>query len=200
MTSFTTHSANQVIASADINLIQTAVNTLEGQVDPKPLGQGFLSWAFDPPVSTAASSIGLGLPYVASAYFKSCTVTNLHCFVVVAGTTTHFHMALYNSSGTLLAQTADHTSDGSVTGLKTYALSSPQVISAGWYYIALACAGSSPQFFQAPLANDQIMNATGPSPAIAFRASTSGTAYTTTMPSPLGTLTAKNKMLWVAAS
>lgn len=200
MTSFTTHSAGQTITSADINLIQTAVNALEtGGLQPTSKVHGFAGWSFDPWVSTATNTINTGTVYAFGVYLSAGLISNCHCYIISGAATTHFAMGLYTAAGALLSQTADQTSAGSGTGLKTFALGAAQTVNAGYYYVTLALTGSSPTFFTAAGTNSAILDAQSGSPN-AHRVATSGTAYSTTLPSPLGTLTAAAKPLWVAVS
>jgi len=199
-TSFTTHAAGQTILASDVNLIQTAVNTLEAAVPGStPTVHGFKAWSFDPWVSTATTTINTGVVYAFGVYLPAQTITNCHCYVITGAATTHLAMGLYSAAGTLLSQTADKTSDGSSTGLKTYALGAAQAVASGYYYITLALTGSSPTFFSAAGTNAAILDALGPANPV-HRIATSGTAYSTTLPSPIGTLTAAAKPLWVAVS
>lgn len=199
MTTFTTHAAGQTITAADINAIQTAVVALEGKVAPNAALHGFLGWSLDPAMTVGTNNGSVGTEYALGVYLPSGTVTNLHCYVVVGAVTTHFAMGLYTAAGALLSQTADKTSDGNVTGLKTYALGTPQVVTSGYYYIVLAFTGASPTFLAGPGTTAAIINASNGSPPVS-RAASSGTAYATTLSSPLGTLSAVGKPYWVACS
>lgn len=208
-TSFTTHSAGQVIASADIDLIQTAVNALEGAAPtsgapnggPLPAMQGFLGWSFDPATSNSSTNPITGTVYATGVYLPAGTVTNLHLYVATGGAATHCAMGLYSSSGTLLSQTADQTSTTSSTGLKTWALGVPQVVAAGYYYLAMAFAGGSmPGVTSAAGITAAVVNAATGAAPIQTRFSSSGTAYATVLPSPLGTLTGSAKTVWAGAS
>lgn len=199
MTSFTTHSAGQTITSSDINLIQTAVNTVEGLQSPLHKVHGFAGWSFDPWITTNINTITMGTVYAMGMYLPQQVITNCHCYVVTAHLTTHMAMGLYKADGTLLSQTADQTSAGNSTGLKTFALGSAQSITAGYYYVTLAATGTSPQFFMAAGSNAGIFDMQT-AVAGAHRIATSGTAYSTVLPSPLGTLTAASALLWVGVS
>lgn len=202
-TSFTTHSAAQVIASADINLIQTAVNTLENAGSGAPTQaalSGFLGWSHDPAMSSQDANPTAGTVYVSGVYLPAGTVTNLHTYVDAGAATTHLAMGLYSSAGALLSQTADQTSAGSSTGLKTWALGTPQVVTAGYYYIGLGLTGTPPSVLTCALQIAAVVNAKAGSPALAFRGATSPTAYATTLPSTLGALVSSLRLFWVAAS
>ncbi len=81
MTSFTTHSAGQVIASADINLIQTAVNTLEANAPRKAWASEVVStpaavafaWKGNTFAPTNTITV-YGITYVANALPSSAVV------------------------------------------------------------------------------------------------------------------------------
>jgi hypothetical protein len=215
--SFTTHSSGQVITSADVNKIQDSLAAVEAKVGATAsavagsldnqiarvtpsMSQGFAGWSFDPWASIATNTGNVGTVYAHGMWLPTGTITNTHCYVITGAVTTHFALALYTSAGVLLSQTADKVGDGNVTGLKTYALGTPQAITAGFYYVAMAFTGASPTFFTGAGTNSAILNAAGATPPIGFRVATSATAYATTMPSPLGTLSAVGKPFWVACS
>lgn len=89
-TSFTTHSAGQVIASADINLIQTAVNTLEGlsvrqthlvvssQLNASSSSNAFKGCLFTPTVNMTIQGLYVpGILTTAATYAgKVCTLAS----------------------------------------------------------------------------------------------------------------------------
>jgi hypothetical protein len=82
-------------------------------------------------------TISTGKLHLQGIYLPTCTVTN----IIVAGggaavAPTHWWFALYNSSRTLLSQTADQlTAAWGADTIKTLALGSAQAVTAGWYYI-----------------------------------------------------------------
>jgi hypothetical protein len=64
------------------------------------------------------------------------TLTAGQCFV-----------GLYNSSGTRLAVSADQSANWTSTGLKTIALTAPQTLAVGSYYVAILAVGTTPPQF-----------------------------------------------------
>lgn len=104
---------------------------------------GLLAWAFDP-----ANCDGQGAPVDAEIYLIGVnlrfpmTVTNVHCFVGVAGATvTASFGGLYDADGVRLGVTASANTALESTGFKTLALTAPVACDAGWHYIALLSGG-----------------------------------------------------------
>lgn len=108
-----------------------------------PSDNGLKAWAFDPalcdgqtaPVDAEIYLIGVNLRF-------PTTITNVHCFVGVAGATvTASFGGLYTGAGARLGVTASANTALQSTGFKTLALTSPVAVSAGWHYVALLSGG-----------------------------------------------------------
>lgn len=108
-----------------------------------PSEHGFHAWAFDPtlasgqvaPVDAEIYLIGVKLRFPR-------VVTNVHCFVGVAGATvTASFGGLYTAAGARLGVTASANTALQSTGLKTLALTSAVSCDPGFYYIALLSGG-----------------------------------------------------------
>lgn len=202
MTTFTTHSAGQTIASADINLIQTAVTALEAKATPgtwSPTALGFTGYAFDPAFCTNGFSLISSQVQVTALSLAAGTVSNLYCFATATGSTTNLFMALYNAAGTLLSSSTNQAAQATTTGLKTFALSAAQSVTSGTYYAALWLSGAT-GFTVARAATNLAAPASASVAGTLVRFSTSGTAATSSAPSPLGTLTGSTNAIWVACS
>jgi hypothetical protein len=93
-----------------------------------------LGWSFDP----TGYGGGLALPSAATVYVSriplpsQILVTNILAYITaIGGTLTHSYLALFNSLGTILGQTADQSTGGTgwgtggATGLHTVPLTTP---------------------------------------------------------------------------
>jgi hypothetical protein len=108
-----------------------------------PTDNGLLAWAFDPalcdgqvaPADAEVYLIGVNLRF-------PMTITNVHCFVGVAGATvTASFGGLYDADGVRLGVTGSANTALQSTGFKTLALTAPVAVEAGWHYIALLSGG-----------------------------------------------------------
>lgn len=114
---------------------------------------GLLSWNYDPAMCGAGSTgTTAGTVYLMKIKIvnRSTVVTNVLMSVTAAGATLtagQNFAGLYNSSGTLLSATADQTTAWGTTGLKTMALSAPQTLAVGNYYVAVVANGTTPPSF-----------------------------------------------------
>lgn len=153
MTTFTTHSAGQVITSADINLIQTAVNTLERGGSGWTFTNGVANYPAQSLATTSTTTTGrLNLSgFIAG---KSFTAANIIGYASAAGTSvTLFKYGLYtldsSGNGTLVASTANQsTAANGFNGVRSYALSSSYAVTAGTAYALalLSVGGNAPQY------------------------------------------------------
>lgn len=111
---------------------------------------GLLAWTQDPAtLRSGGDANSAGVVYLAKIKItsRSTVVTNILYGVVVAGATLtagQNFVGLYNSSGTLLSASADQTTAMGTTGLKTAALSAPQTLAVGTYYVAFLSNGTTP--------------------------------------------------------
>ncbi|MFF9268616.1 hypothetical protein [Streptomyces rochei] len=122
----------------------TTVNNPEFTADD----HGFLSWSIDPTRCTVASSAATTHGVIHLTKLKvvnrATVVTNLVASLATGGVTLtagQCFAGLYNSSGTLLAATADQAAAWATAGVKTMALSSPQTLAVGTYWVALLTNG-----------------------------------------------------------
>ena len=163
-----------------------------------PTAYGLGAWNYDPAFTTGSSTFASGVPQVVRLQINSAiTITNILVGCQGAGSgVTHCYGALYNSSGSLLAQSSDLV--GSLaTGLITFPLSSPQAVAPGFVYAYFwAITGSTmPSFLcltnsvTAAVANNGV-----------FRFATDSSAPVTTAPSTLGSLSSTSLRFWVGTS
>lgn len=204
-TSFTTHSAGQIITSADVNLIQTAVNALEnsafaGGPQPANMPVPAKAWTIDPGLVASTATSNLGLLSLAGIYVAApITVTKVYTCVTSAGSTTHAFAGVWTAAagGALLRASTDSTTAGGTTGLVTYTLTSSLALTAGWYYVGFWWAGTvAPQMLANSSGSGTGMNVL--TVAGNRRAVTADTGLSTTAPATLGTQTNTNNHYWIA--
>lgn len=199
MTVFTTHINGDVVESADVNLIQTAVNALEGPGEWLPSDQGFKAWNYDPIIASSQSNPTSQLLQVLKIRIPAGTVTNIHLFNTDTGTTTGFYAALYNGAagGALLAQSANQSGLFGVAGMKTIPLVSPPVVTAGVYYAAFWKLSGTLNFVSTGANTGQ--NANLAATVARFGTANAGMSGAVA-PANLGTITTLSPTFWVAVS
>lgn len=118
-----------------------------------PADHGLLTWTHDPATLRSASNATTsGTVYLCKVKIteRSSVVSNVLVGIEVAGATLtagQSLVGLYNSSGTRLAQSADQSANWTSTGLKTIALTAPQTLAVGYYYVAILSVGTTPPQF-----------------------------------------------------
>lgn len=120
---------------------------------PLPSDNAFIAWSFDPVNIAGMNALSVGALTLVAVYIR--TTTTISNIVMLYGTTTgatltNSYAGLYNSSGVLLSGSADQSASwvgasGNGTA-KTTALTTPQVVSPGFYWAAamIGSAGTSP--------------------------------------------------------
>lgn len=130
----------------------------------QPSDHGLHAWTFDPANAAGSSTMTAGTVYLAKVQLRRASyVTNLLATVGTAGATLtagQCFAGLYNSSGTLIAGSADQATNWQSIGTKTMALTSgPYSLAAGAYYIALLANGATPpQFIRSNTASASMIN------------------------------------------
>lgn len=159
-TSFTPHSSGQVITAADINLIQTSVNTLENTAPyaPGASDAGAIAWTADPMYAwQLAGRIVTGVLHIMAVYVKSSVTTNNGIVAVGnAGSSINAGQAfaaLYNAAGTRVAVTAAQDTTWNSVGLKVMPWASPAALTPGLYWIGLIAAGATLPTFLSSVAS-----------------------------------------------
>ncbi len=115
-----------------------------------PADHGLVAWTHDPATLRSASNATTsGLVYLAKVKVvnRSTLVSNVILGIEAAGVTLtagQNFVGLYNSSGTLLAVSADQSGNWTSAGLKTIPLTSPQTLAVGNYYVAFLSNGTTP--------------------------------------------------------
>lgn len=210
-TSFTTHSAGQVIASADINLIQTAVNTLEnasggaggatpGPADPAHMTTAAKAWVYDPIFcNTTFSGTDAKLALVGLYLPAAITVTKIYAFCSSgASNSTHSFAGIYANAdtGSLLVGSADLVNAGNTPGLVTWTVASTSV-GPGWVLAGFFCqanTGSYAAYNSTSATTNELLAGAG-----SRRAITQVTGLSTALPGALsGGITLSSPVMWMA--
>src|SRR6185437_9766432 len=172
---------------------------------PLPSDQNLIAWTYDPALQTASSTPTSGVLYLCRINIRqTTTITNLLLCVAAApsGLTASENSAgLYNSSGTLLSNVGDQTTNWGTTGLKTMGLGAAQTVAPGIYYLGFLANASTttPGFGRSTVQSAGTVNAgtTASTP----RWSTFGTGQTV-LPSSvtISSSTVANTAYWAAFS
>lgn len=170
----------------------------------EPVDHIMLAWTDNPrltntqqalPTSGRVVGTRIYLPYAA-------TVTNIYAVVssqAGVGLTTAL-AGIYNSSGTLVAQTGSQvssssstgSSDWSTVGAKSMPLTTPTVLQAGWYDVALLWAGTTaPNFVRCSAQNTVSINQTLPNVS-----SWLGDSSVTALPATITKSSIDNRAWW----
>lgn len=182
---------------------------------------GFLAWNFDPLICAGAGTVvgspGAGTVRVAKIHIPyDMTVTNLHLNLGTAGaglTSGQCHIGLFTSARALLSEATtgfvwsnpvgpvvalDVLWAGPTTGMLEMPLTTPQVVTAGFYYIGFYFNGTTgPAFFSAVSTKNGLANGRL---TTNYMHASADTGRTTTMPNPLATLNLTTVAYWVAVS
>lgn len=186
-------------------LLQYPLTTIN---DPefKASDHGLIAWTQDPAgCRSTDDTFTAGVVYLCKVKIvnRSTVVTNVLAGVTTAGATLtsgQCFAGLYNSSGTLLAATADQATTWTSAGLKTMALTVPQTLAVGTYYVALLANGTTPpRFMTGNGSSASALNAGLATSAARFL--TSGTVQTALPASiTLGSASANSGARWAALS
>lgn len=170
-----------------------------------PGDHGYLTWTYDPILSSGASNVPAGSIVLAKVkVWDEATVASIALSVSAAGVTlANSFVALFGPTGTRLGVSTDQSSTGTgssnwtTTGVKTIALTAPASVDAGTYFlgILIGSGGTIPTFLRG--ASSAAVNAGLSAPSLRF--STVGTGLTA-MPSSvdLSTQSAAQPALWAA--
>lgn len=186
-------------------LLQYPMSTVN---DPefKATDHGLITWTSDPAACRSTDdSTTAGVVYLCKVKIvnRSTIVTNVLAGVTTAGATLTSGQCLaglYDSTGTRLAITADQSTAWTTTGLKTMALTAPQTLAVGNYYVALLANGTTPpRFMTGAGGSASTLNAGLATSAARFL--TSGTGQTALPASiTLGSASTNSGARWAALS
>jgi hypothetical protein len=136
--------------------LNAALQDLQDQIESyalfSPLDHNLLTWTMDPALTQGGTILTAGVLYLARIKLpEDRTVTNLITSVTTGGSTLTAGQnfgALYTSTGTQVAITADQSASWTGAGAKTMALAGgPYALTAGTYYAALLANGTTPPTF-----------------------------------------------------
>jgi hypothetical protein len=118
----------------------------------QPVDNGLLAAPFDPAACAANGSQPLSgaLYLVAVPLRAAATISNVHAMIGAAGsglTNGRCFFGLYNSTGSLLASTADQSANWATTGNIKSTFTTPYAAAAGTYYIAVLVNGTTAPAF-----------------------------------------------------
>jgi hypothetical protein len=191
-------------------LLNAALQDLQDQIESyalfSPQDHNLLTWTMDPAIPTGGTILTAGVLYLARIKLpEDSTVTNLIACVTTGGsslTSSQNFGALYTSTGTLVAITADQSVAWTGAGAKTMALASgPYALTAGTYYAALLANGTTPPTFLRGHGTSTSTLNIGLTATTGARSLTSGTGQTTPPASvTLGSASLDFKAWWLALS
>lgn len=149
-------SSSVTTLQGDVTTLQAADTALDARLDAlesagafQPPDHGLVAWTADPgAIGGAGFTLVAGQVYLTRLkVMNAVTANNVIYQVTTAGTSLtagQCFVGLYNSSGTLLASSADQAAAMASTGTKTAAIT-PQSLVAGSYYIAFLANGAATQ-------------------------------------------------------
>jgi hypothetical protein len=169
-----------------------------------PADYGWIAWSGDPMAQYTGIAPTNGYAYFTMIPVRSaCTITNILMAVTTVGASMvsgENFAGLFNTSGTLLSATADQSSTwAGTTGLKTMALTTPQSVSAGLYYVAFFTNGTTIPKFSYNAAQVSIYGGnSGTYPR--FGLDTAHSGLTTAFHSPATIISSSTSLFWAGVS
>lgn len=168
-----------------------------------PSDYGWISWAFDPYKAYSSFIASAGIAgFTLLPIRQPTTITNVLMDVAISGgtlTSGRCLAGLFDSTGHLLSATADQHTNWQSTGLKTMALTTPQAVLPGLYYVGYFWNGSTGPSFSFDQAAGASNGANSAIAAARFATDVAHTGLTTAFVSP-ATLTAWPTGTWGAVS
>lgn len=121
-----------------------------GGADFLPEDHNLITWTQDPATVADAFPLNTGVVYLCKVKVTkpSTLITNVLYGITTNGTSLtagQNFVGLYDSTGTRLGVSADQTTNYGSQGLKTAALTSPQTVAVGYYYVAFLAVGTGTQ-------------------------------------------------------
>lgn len=186
---FTSQDARITVNEADITDIESDVTVIESEVtalqnrtsEQTALDHGMIAWSIDHAASTGTQAPTAGTLFMVKVSVPNATTINsVGLGVSSTGTLTagQNFAGIYNSSGTLVATSADETTNWGSVGFRVSTMTTPFSASPGYYYIGLLMNGTPPVLARgsnytasATIANANLTAATA-------RFATGGTALT----------------------
>jgi hypothetical protein len=182
--------------AATKDYVDTAVSAGLAVITPDL--HGFLAWTGDPANAGSSTAVTAGVLYLNKVkLITASTITSIDVHVSTAGTSlTNCFLALYDSTGTRRAVSANTSTAWQTGGTSDVAMASPYSAAAGTYYVGILVGGGTPPAF-ARGASSTVSNA-GLS-AGSYRFCTSGTSQTAAPSSvTLASTSASSTAYWCA--
>jgi hypothetical protein len=163
-----------------------------------PSDHGLLAWNYDPVTASATYQPSSGTLQLYRIYLqKPITISNIHIYITAGTSMSNCYGALFDSSGSLLAQSTDQSASFGSSGLKTIPIT-PQSVSAGFIDVGIWVNTTGTQVAVHRAAGSNIVNVGLSAPN--FRYATADTGLTATAPLVVGTKTGLNFGAWCAVS
>ena len=139
----------RITANTATNVTQDSRLTLiEGNEQLQAPDAGWIAWNYDPALGQGSTGLVTGQLYMARIdVMTATTAINAIYAVMTAGSTLTSGqnlVGLYNSTGTLLASSADQSASWTSTGLKVTPFVSSVPIPAGTYHLGFLSNGTTP--------------------------------------------------------
>lgn len=173
-----------------------------------PSDYGFLAWNFDPVKAyTAGTVLTAGEQYLELLPIRQATtITNVIFQINTAGATLtsgENFAGLFDHTGALLSATADQSTVWTSTGTKVMALTTPQSVAAGMYYVGWFANGTTTPKLQIDAASNPNLGVPTGSQFLTNPRSvldTTHTGLTTAFHSPATLTASASNYTWVAVS
>jgi peptidoglycan/xylan/chitin deacetylase (PgdA/CDA1 family) len=167
-----------------------------------PEDHALIGWAYDPVIASTSTIPTAGLLQMVKVKVpQAATITNVLLSATVAGATLtagQCFAGLWNSSLTLLSATADQATAWQSAGVQSMALTTPQAVPAGVYYVGFYWNGTTGPSFARQTSGSSQLNVGLASTAARWATSSSG--LTTTPPATAGALSKAAIGYWAAVS
>lgn len=145
---FTSQDSRITSNTSNIAANSAAITTINNYLPELPTDHGLIAWVGNPNMFPNQSALGAGIMTMIKLKVPvGTTITNSLIAINTAGVTLTAGqnlVGLYNSSGTLLATSADQSASWVSTGLKTAAFTVPATVAAGDYYVGVLSNGTTP--------------------------------------------------------
>jgi hypothetical protein len=188
-----------------ISSLGSRTTALESRNTFVPADHGLITWTHDPAtLRNTSNSITSGTVYLHKVKIagQSATVSTVWLGIETAGatlTSNQCFVGLYDSSGNLLSASGDQSGNWTSVGQKSIALTTPQTLAVGYYYVAILANGTTPPQFSMGAGGNMSMS---PGLTAATARFLTGPAAQTSLPASiaLGSQTINSRAHWAALS
>lgn len=170
-----------------------------------PADQGLISWAYEPEGAIVNTTNVAGTLYLSQLKVSSAaSVTNVCAWINVAGATLTANQCfagLWRNDGTLVAITADQSTNWTLTGLRVMALAGgPFALAAGIYYFGFWANGTTQPTWARVQGGTGVSNLNTNAPNLRFATANTGLTTAGTAPNPFGAQSTNANVPWAALS